>query len=432
MKRHFLSGSIITQLLIITIFAVPSHAQMPQSDISVPYKSITPQMETTIEKTAIIAMRHILQARADIHHKKLPSARHDLAEAARLMETIRDDLSTATAKNLIKIARMHLEYEKSQNVVHDLSLISASLDQISFYLPTDKAKSHIEKAKGYLEKNDKTKAEKELSLADNSLIVIEVELPLLKTQRFVAKAQQSLAAGNATKADDALKIAEQHAMDLYTGVHAPLFQAKQNLWLAFRNYSTATHAETRAHLAQARNNLSKATAAGSPRGNEEVNKLSSELGGLEQKLAGEGKVAESALKAAWEKSEALAERSAAYITADLSEAETTLGVESNLIETKLHVTYAETYQVTTSEPDKATKELETAYNYLQKATNSTLAGPEDHKKMREIGVMLLGLKEHPEKNDATVQERYDTIKKELSDLTINEKSNYQIHKMQQM
>lgn len=81
----------------------------------------------------------------------------------------------------------------------------------------------------------------------------------------------------------------------------------------------------------------------SQNGKEEANKLSAELSELEKKLAGDGKVAESELKAAWEKSEALAERSKAYLSADLSEAETTLGVENNHIEARLHVTYAETY-----------------------------------------------------------------------------------------
>jgi hypothetical protein len=403
-------------LLFISLIASTSRAQMPPSDSAVPYKSITSQEETTIEKTAAIALRHISQARSDIHRKAFASAKLDLAEATRLMETIRDDLSTATAKNLIRVTRKHLEYEKSQQVLRDLPPIYSSLDSISIYLPTDKAKLHIDRAKEFLARNDKRGAEVELVLADKSLIIIEVELPLLKAQQYIVKAQGYLASKNASKADEALNAAEQSAMNLYTGVHSSIFQAKQNLWLAFLNYSSAKRADSGTYLTQARNYLSKAALIGSTKGKVEANKLSSELVELEKQLAGEGKVAESALKAVWEKSEALTERSAAYLSAGLAGEETTLNGESNLIEAKLHVTYAETYQVTTSDQEKAIKELDKAYFYLQQAERSSLAGSADSKKMRVISKIILILMANPENNDFAVQERYDTVKELLSEL----------------
>lgn len=428
MNKHFILGP----LIIITTFVVStSHAQMTQSDSAVKYKTVTPQVESTIEKTAIIALRHISQARSDIHRKAFKSARRDLSEAARLIETIRDDLSTATVKNFIQIARKHLEHEQVQQVLHDFPPIYSSLEMISFYLPTDKAKLHIDRAKSCLEKNDKLDAEKELVIADKSLIIIEVELPLLKMQRYVNKAQGYLAAKNASKADEALQVAEQRAMDLYTGVNSPLFQVKQNLWMTFQNYSTATRVDTGKSLSKARNFLDKLAINGTTKEKEEARKLSSELAELEKKITGEGKVAESDLKAAWEKSKALGERSAAYLSAGLSEAETNPGVERSLIEAKLHVNYAETYQVTTSEPDKAINELDTAFSYLEKAASNKLTWASDRKRIHGIRNVLLGLKLNPKENDITVQDRYEAVKKELSDLSANKKSSDEVQRMQE-
>lgn len=407
--------------LVIALFAIPFHSNLTcaeslHADAPVPYKSVTTQEESTIEKTAIIALRHISQARSDIRRKEYTTARHDLDEAAKLMDSIRDNLSTATVKSLIKIARQHLEYEPAQQVVHELSPIHSALDNISVYLPTDKAILHIGRAKSSLDKGDKRGADRELALADKSLTVIEVEVPLTKTQAYVTKAQGYLAAQNAVKADKALQLAEQRAKAIYSGAKSPLFHAKQTMWLAFRNYSSSSRAETESYLVEARKYLSKAETEGGAIAKEEVGKLRHEIEGLSKKLPAEGKVAESALKAAWKRSEALAERSVAYYSAGLSEAETTLGGEHILIEARMHVAFAETYQVTAAEPDNATREIDKAYSYIQKVTKSSLTGAADRMRLHRIGGILQALKATPEENDAAIQERYDTVKEELSDL----------------
>jgi hypothetical protein len=417
--------NIATKVLVVALFTMysyshPAYAQTVQADVPIPYKSLTPQVESTIENTAIIALRHISQARSDIHQRALAAARRELAEAVRLMDSIRDNLSTSPAKNFIEVARKHLEYEQARQVLHDLPPIYASLEKVSVYLPTDRAKTHLDRAKAHLEKNDKRAADRELVLTGKSLIIIEVEVPLLRAQQYVTKAQGYLAAKNAGKADKALMSAELRAMALYNGVNSPLTQAHQNIWLAFRNYSTAKGTDVGAYLKQARNYLGKAAAARSEAGKEEIGTLSQEVAKLENTLATEGRIAESALKSALEKSEALAKRTASYYSAGLSEAETTLGGERSLIEARMHVSFAETYQVTTSEPDKAIRELDTAVSYLQKAAGSKLADHADRKKIRSIVSMLQALEANPGKNDATVQERYETIQEELSGIKLQE------------
>lgn len=415
MKRNIRFGLLTMSFLLIAIFALASGAQLTRDGSAEPYMSISTRVESTIVRSAIIAMRHVAQARSDIHRKAFADARRDLTDAARVMDGIEDDLSTSTVKNLIAITRKHLEYEQPAQVLHDLPQIYSFLDNISVYLPADRAKMHLDRAKGLLERDDKQGADRELALADKSLIVVDEELPLLEVQKYVTKAQGYLAAGNAKKADKALEVAERRALILYTKGDFPIFRAEQNIWQALLNYSTA---KTGPYLEQARNYLNKATASGSARGKEEAGKLSLEVAELEKKLTGDGKVAESALKAAWEKSKALAERSAAYLTADISEEETTLKGENSLIEARLHVAYAETYQMTTMEPGKAIKELDTASSYLRKATKNSLVGPAAHKKILGLERIILSLKEIPKEHDTTVQEYYETVTNELSELIL--------------
>jgi hypothetical protein len=421
MKKIHTIVTTTTVICLATMFSFLNNvlALTSQPESGIPYMSITPGVESTIEKTAIIAIRHISQARSDIHRKEWAGAQRELAEAERLMLGIRHDLSSAPAKNLILIARKHLEYEQAQQVLQDFPPIYSSLEKISVYLPTDKAKMHIDKAKSFLEKNNKPGAERELVRADKLLIIVEMELPLLKSQQFVKKAQGYIATKDTKKADEALQGAIKRAMALSTGMSSDLFQAKQNVWRASRNYYSVKESDARAYLEQARENLAKVAAGRNEIQKQEVGKLSQEILELEKKLSSKEAVAESVLKAAWERSEALTERLEVHLLADLSEAEATNAVENNLIEASLHVEYAETYQVTASEPAKAAKELETAYSYLQKAASSSHAGSVEHKKMRELCNIVLALKTDAAMTDINVKEHYEDIIEELNDTLQN-------------
>ncbi len=416
MKRSCLYGSMIltllfTSLIPVTVGAEPTHNG---SKSPVPYNSLTPRVEWTIERTAVVALRHVSRAREAIHRSALADARRELAEAARLMTDIRDDLSTSIPRDLIGVARSHLAYEPPQSVLEELPRINASLNRISTYLPTDRARDHLGRAREYLEKDDKRDADRELVLADKSLIVIEVELPLLRSERLVTEAQRLLAEQNAAKADEALRKAEARMSALYAGLNSPLSRARQDLWLAFRNYSSAREAEARTYLERARVNLERAAANGTAWEKDELGALSANLTGLERELKRGGTVADSALKSTWERSVALAERSVALFSGDIAEAETTLSVERRLIEARLHVAFAETYQVTTSEPKKADGELDLALSQLRNAARSELAGPKARGELAAIEKAIVALKSV--KRDATAEKGYEEIKEELSGL----------------
>lgn len=409
-----------------------SLAQPDQTSPS-PYASAPSREEPTVRRAALLALRNISRARLDLHRSKLASARHALIEAGGVLGSVREDLATAPAKNFIQIARRHLEYEQPHQVVEDLPPIYFELGMLSGYLPTGKAKLHIDKAKEYLEGNDKRGAAKELAMAEDSLVLIEVEFPLTLTQQYVKTAQGYLAAGKPRKADKALLSAEKTAITLYTGMNSPsfpLFQAKRNLWLALQGYPTAKVAEEGPFLEQARGYLEKAAAGRGSKGNEEAGKLAKEIAGLEKKLSVEGKLAESELKAAWEKSKALSERDVDYLATSWEQEMAGRAPEDNLIEAKLHLAYAESYQLTGGEPTKAVEEIDKTEAYLARDLKGRSLGEGAR---RNIGVLkrkLEQIKQHPGKNDAAVQESYDAIAGELNGMIHRVETSDQVQKME--
>lgn len=416
MKRDclFITFVFTASILIATVGI--SHSQAVLQHPGKLYMSIMPQEEAVIARTAVVVQRHIAQARADIRSKSLKNAGYEVAEAARLMRTMRDNLSSSMAKNLITIARKHLEYEPAKRVLRDLPPIYASLDEIEDYLPTDKARRHIDQAGKYLEKGDKEGADKELALADRRLVSIAVEIPVIKAEKYVIEAKKYLAEREPGKADAALAVAEQKTQAIYPGLENPLHQADRNLWQATKSYSAGKMVEAKTYIDQAKIYLEKASKTGNAKGKVEAAKLSGEMAALEMKIDKGAKESESVLKSVWERSKALAERTAEYLSAGYEREETTLSDENDLIEAKLHVSYAETYQVTTGEPDKAVKEINEALSYLKKGMHNKLADRATILKISKEEKELNDLKAKPEKNGADVEERYESIKSALSRL----------------
>ena len=109
----------------------------------------------------------------------------------------------------------------------------------------------------------------------------------------------------------------------------------------------------------------------------------------------------------WERTRALLERSAEYLAADWQQSRTTLRGENNLIEAKLHLLYARTYQLTAGEPAKAVDELATTEAYLVKAQHDRLALGPIKTAVVAMERDVRALKAHPAEKDAAVQERYE-------------------------
>jgi|GEM_PF-601325 len=408
----------VISMAIISLLALGgiSLAQVPSGGTAGQLPVVMPQEVFTIQRTAAVALRRLAQARADIRRKALAQARHELEESANLTTTIRDNLSTAMARNLIEVTLRHLEYKSAHETLNDLAAIYTSLDAIDTSIPTEAARRHLDRARGHLEKDEKQAAEQELILADRSLVTMDVELPLLNVDQYIFKARESLEREDVKQADEALNLAEQQLQNLFAGVAAPLSLAKTNFWLAFRSYSAARLSDARNYLDLAKVYLQRAAKTANKKEGNNLEKLSREMSGLEGKLNVRDTGAEMLLRSIWERSKALAERSAEYLAASWQEAETALAGDNDLIEARLHVAYAETYQLTAREPSKAVEELGMAHSRLVKAMHDPLAGTADKAKMKKLDTDILSLKELPENRDVTVSDRYESIKNRLSDL----------------
>ena len=274
---------------------------------------------------------------------------------------------------------------------------------------------HRKRAQKLLKEGDVRGASKELSLADSSLITFEAEQPLEKALAGMVSARKDLSAGHPQKADKSLQKTELQLMSISSFLSSPLHGANKSAWLAFGNISTARKAATAAHLANTRKYLEQAGTKGN-RGGEEIRQLSQQVALLEKKLADEGKLEESELKAVWEESKALEERGTAYLSTKISEEETTLKGEDYLIEARLHLAYAETDQLTTLEPDKADQELSTTYGLLEKAGGSPQVGPSDRKIIHQISRLIIKIQKSPEKHSEAIRAQYDEARQDLNGL----------------
>ena len=104
--------------------------------------------------------------------------------------------------------------------------------------------------------------------------------------------------------------------------------------------------------------------------------------------------------------------------------------EDNLIEAKLHLAYAESYQVTSAEPANAADELVWVEEYLAKALQSPSLGVDARRKITELKKKIEQIKLHTEKRDDAVQRSYDAISTELNGMVHRMKTSDQVQKME--
>ena len=376
-------------------------------------KSITPIEEQVIDRTVIVAQLHIAQARAYIHKHALQKAKNEVTEAQRLMHALRYDLSSTVAGERISIARRHLEFETTGKVMQDLPAVYRAIEQMKGYLATDDAKRHVTKAESFLKTGDKVNADRELALAQNSLPAIEEELPLLTTEKYLAAAARQLSAGDPKKADLALEVAERSM--LAATAETPIQRAERNLRQATREYATGHLPEAKTDLDQAAQYLAMAARTGLETAQEEIGKLTEEIVRLKGQIAKGDKDRQSIVQSFWERGKALAERSGDYLVARL-ESEKRNPVKENLIEAKMHVAYARSYQLTAGEPELVVKEIERAESYLDQVRKTGPADPVTVRKLAALVKELEYLKLHPAKSEAGTGIRYNAIKTALNDL----------------
>ncbi len=249
-----------------------------------PVRSETPKNESLISSTAIKVLRHIAQARADVHAKDLLKAQKELADAQTLILIIKTTVPSEKVKDHIWVANKHLSYENTETVMQDLIPIYASLNDIEDFTVRDKVKKHINNVKNHLEKGNKKGASDELKLAEDTIVLTEIYLPLSDTERQIILAQAHLANKEFKKAEIALKTAEDGVMLISLDDSLPVSQAKISLWQATKNYTAGKTEAAKQDIKKVKENLEKADKTVDAKTKAELDKLSKDIESIEGKL----------------------------------------------------------------------------------------------------------------------------------------------------
>ena len=334
-----------------------------------PGRSISPQEEQVISSAASKILRHIAQARADIHNKDLESAKTQLGRANTLLDIIKTSLPTTEIRDRIWVAKKHLEYEDTQEVVPDLVPIYASLNEVVDYMPVKEAKTHLDKAKSHLKKGDKKAAVKELDATDASLMYTEIDLPFNTTRRLVANATADLDKSDTKAADQSLKTAEDNVSFMTVGIDEPLVPAKTALWRATRDYAKGAYDGAKHELGTAIGYLEQSADSTDSFVRDETSTLLTQARELEGKIAKGGDATKAQLDLLWQRTEALSDRALHYISTGWSRLRNSDDLKADLIEAKLKLDYARIDQITAKDAPRATADLKQAVDYLVKATS---------------------------------------------------------------
>jgi hypothetical protein len=284
-KTIYLRTVVVIFVLFFAISGTVFAQSFDENVMFTPDKTITPGQSSILSVAATKVLRHISEARAEIHQNKLDRAKMELVQAERMLAFIDSVRPTEKVRDQIWIAGNQLAYKSEQEVAVNLIPIYTSLDEISGIISVEKAKKHIDKAKGYLEQKNKKGAKQELEEADKALIFTEIDMPLASTNKYVKEAQGYLQKGNARKADEALDAAEDGVQSISIGAYGPVAQANRGYWAASKKYVAGKYAAAKEELELAKNYAQKALTSADKEVKNKASKLLEDINNLEKKIA---------------------------------------------------------------------------------------------------------------------------------------------------
>ena len=398
------------------VYSLPASASGIQEKMElIPGKSISPREEAVISSAGAKVLRHIAQARADIHDKKNTSALDELDQADKLLNIIKAALPTTVVKDRIWIAKKHLEYEDSLKVLPDLIPITVSLNELIEVMPVENARQHLAQAKKHLKSGDKQKANEALDETDAALQYNEVDLPLNSTRKLVMEARQSLKDKQPDMANKALMAAENSVIYMSFVVEQPLFAAKSALWQTVIDLETGQADAAKADLKfavksleQASHSKDKATQLAA----QDLLKQARQFQGeLDNNINISAKV-----KRLWEHSKAFTDRSMEYLVAGWERYRAETPFKADLIEAKLHLANARIDLFTGHETQAARNELASSLAYLDKAAVKTKIDRKYKNFTRDIGTVQNELKKLNKNPSSTQQAQYYLLEGKINNM----------------
>lgn len=270
-------------------------------------------------------------------------------------------LSSAAAKvlRLISLARADLAKKDVDAAGRELGRALGLLDLTQSSLPGRTVK-------------DETRTKKK-----GRLVYSEADVPLNATRRLVTEAQDSLRRKNVEAAGAALMAAEDNVVYLSAAVHEPLVKARRSLWQAAQDYAAGAYDAAKSDVDRAIGYLDHVKQNTDEETRKASQALSEQAQSLNTMMETKSKDVPSRLDDLWQRAKAFSERSAEYIAAGLQDATTKSGLKADLIEARLHLSYAEIARFTTHDTEQTAEELGLALSHMDQAVDqaSTAQAP---------------------------------------------------------
>jgi tetratricopeptide (TPR) repeat protein len=419
MKIKSLLTSTVFSVILFLVMSVNARSEVISEQMTVrPGRTVTSGTVDFIASTALKAYLHIAEARSGIHAKDVPHAKEELTLALGFIDIIKTALPTVKTRDLISVAQKHLYYEEMDNVIPDLVPIYDSLADIQDLVPVERARELINRAKEDLKKGDRAGAARELTSADKSLIYTEMDLPISYVEKKITAARDFLAINSSGKADESLVEAEDGLRFLSIDIYAPLARAKRSLWQASRSAAAGDRTAAINYLKEARSSLGMVVTTGDDRVRTESQELLKGVGRAESKMNEDGGTFRVTVKSLWQRSKALYDLTAERVSTGWRQLESRDPLKTKLMDIKLYVAYAETYQLTAGEPDEALSEIDKALEYISRHPMSG-AGEATEAQLSEIEKELKDMKTLVMEKDTAVKILYEDIKSQLEDLMQN-------------
>jgi hypothetical protein len=297
MIRVIFQCFVIALIVLGTVHSAPVRANDGKGDmVVISARPTLPYDDATISSVALKVLRHIVQARSDIHAQELRHAQKELKVAHSMVDIIEAMDPTDKIRDRIFVAYKHLAYERAEAVLKDLLPIYTSLDDIEVLEPMDKVREHVNKAKQHLEKGNNQGAAEELKMANDQLFFTEIDIPLRDTRKHVLNAQAFLVKMETQKADVELKSAEDGVQFLSAWDTMPGTQARTSFLRATGSYISGRMEAAKADLSEAKAFLEKEAETAEAADRTEIEKLIKDVEMIQAKLTTFDKQTEGEIK----------------------------------------------------------------------------------------------------------------------------------------
>jgi YfdX protein len=330
--------------------------------------SWTPDEESIVATYASRAVRNIAMVRRDLSQKRIPDAQNDLGKALTDIDRMKSRFVTSRLQELVEAARIRLTYEQPNQVLNYLDSITPLLTDIQEPRASQEAHYALERAKSALKSNDKKGADNELALLDDGLIYNTATRPLALAERSLLQAAAELDQERIGSAERSLDSAEARLRSMAIELNTPVSRAKEQLKQAAVHESAGRWSDVKTDLQDASNFFDEALKRASAAGRDDLRELKRDTESIINRVKeGGGKHFSGSVASLLKRIDAVQQRGLEYNTAAWEKFQASSPGSEDLIDAKLHLRFAEIYEFTTGENDKARAELNKAESYVEKA-----------------------------------------------------------------